>query len=171
MIHFNRALIDMFGAVSWYLKHWGRDKMAAISHFAEWKGSNFHSKLTEIWFFPKGQIKNKSTLVQIMVWRWSADIHYLNQCWSILMTHICVTRPPRWVNICLLTALLTWFSSSICFNCHLGFAVKRAIIGNSRNYIFIVDYEFTNNYFWNSIEMSILLHYRLSIVDNFCDPC
>ena len=31
------------------------------------------------------------------------------------MTHICVTRSPQWVNICLLTALLISFTSSICF--------------------------------------------------------
>ena len=43
---------------------------------------------------PMGPIDNKSALVQVHVNDWPEQPtgHYLNQCWSISLTHICVTR-------------------------------------------------------------------------------
>ena len=46
-------------------------------------------------FVPKGSINNIPALFQIIARRDRSTSHYLNQWWTILTTHICVTQ-PQW---------------------------------------------------------------------------
>ena len=46
-------------------------------------------------FVPRGPINNIPALVQIMAWRWSGDNPLSEPMMSILLMHICVTR-PQW---------------------------------------------------------------------------
>ena len=46
-----------------------------------------------ITFVPKCTIDNNPALIQIMVWHWPDNKHYLNQWWPALLMHICLTWP------------------------------------------------------------------------------
>ena len=63
--------------VSYTLKHWGRDKMAAISQMTLSDAFSW-TKMLEFWltfqFVPKGQINNIPALVQIMAWCQPGDM-------------------------------------------------------------------------------------------------
>ena len=48
-------------------------------------------------FVPRSPINNILALVQIMAWRRSGDKPLSEPMMSILLTHICITR-PQWVN-------------------------------------------------------------------------
>ena len=85
------------------LKHWGRDKIAAISQTPLW--NTFASIISEnvtisieisLKFLPKGPINNISALFLIMAWRRPGDKPLSEPMLFSLLTHICVTR-PQWV--------------------------------------------------------------------------
>ena len=44
-------------------------------------------------FIPKSPINNIPEMVQIMAWRWAGDKLLCDPMMTILLTHICVTRP------------------------------------------------------------------------------
>ena len=82
---------------NWYLTHWGRDKMAAISQttlsvtFSWMKMFEFRY----LRFVPKGPANTIPALVQIMAWRHPGDKPLSEPMMVSLTTHICVTR-PQW---------------------------------------------------------------------------
>ena len=97
---------DLRGSVPyilWHvLTHWGHDKMA--SDFLTTNSNAFSwMKIYKCWLgfhlilFPRVQ------LIIFQHWfRWwlgadQATSHYLNQWWSTLLMHICITQ-PQWVN-------------------------------------------------------------------------
>ena len=49
-----------------------------------------------LWRMPKHQIRDKSTLVQVMAWCHQATSHYLSQCWPSSLSPYGITR-PQWV--------------------------------------------------------------------------
>ena len=62
-------------------------------------------------FVHRGSIENVPSFVQIMACRLAGASLYLNQRWSSLLTHTCVTR-PRWVKggkIIKRCVFSTWF--------------------------------------------------------------
>ena len=63
-------------------------------------------------FVPKSQINNIPALVHIMACRRPGDKPLSEPMMVILLTHICVTRPP-WVNRTLVSQLEIWLKSSI----------------------------------------------------------
>ena len=50
-------------------------------------------------YVPYGLIDNLEALVQIRVWCQMAASHYLEQCWYVLLIHVCITG-PHWVKDC-----------------------------------------------------------------------
>ena len=83
------------------LKHWGRDKMAAISQTIHSNAFlNEYVRISikiSLKFVPRGPINNIPALVQIMPWRPTGDKPLSEPMRVRLPTHICVTR-PQWVN-------------------------------------------------------------------------
>ena len=49
---------------------------------------------------PRDSIIHMPALVRIIVWHRQATSHYLKQRWPSLLTHICVTRPQRFLQCC-----------------------------------------------------------------------
>ena len=84
------------------LTHWGRDEMDAIS---QTPFSNAFSWMKMLEYRLKFQwnlfLRVQLTIFQHWFRLWlgagQATSHYLNQWWSSLLTHICVSR-PQWVN-------------------------------------------------------------------------
>ena len=82
------------------VKHWGRDKMAAISQttvsnaFSWMKMYQFTISLK---FVHRGPNNNIPAWVQKMVWRRPGDKPLSEPMMVSFPTHICVTR-PQWVN-------------------------------------------------------------------------
>ena len=85
------------------LTHGGRDKMAAMSQTTfsnefSWM-KTFEFRLRFGWnLFLRFEL---TTFQHLFRWWLGADqvtSHYLNQWWSSLLTHICVTL-PQWVNV------------------------------------------------------------------------
>ena len=65
---------------------------------------------------PQNSFDDKSTLVQVLAWCLQAASHYLNQCWSRVMSPDGVAGPKcvnDWYSICKL--LIFW-----CFICHFS---------------------------------------------------
>ena len=83
----------------YYLTHWGRDKMNAISQ-KTFSNAFSWMKMFEFWldlkFVPKGPINNTPALVQKMAWRHSGDKPLSEPMMVCLPTHICITQ-PQWV--------------------------------------------------------------------------
>ena len=107
------------------LTQWRRDKMAAIFQMTLSKWFSY-MKIIVFWLKFHWNLFHRSnslySLVQIIAWwrtgdkllseamsafftdaympnRWQAEQatnHYLKQCWHVLQTHICITR-PQWV--------------------------------------------------------------------------
>ena len=85
---------------------WGVNTLRPIQngrHFADdmFKCNSFNEMFwilnkMSLKFVPRGLIDDMSALVEIMAGRRTGD--YLKQCWYVLLTHICVTR-PQWVDI------------------------------------------------------------------------
>ena len=86
-----------------FLTHWGRDNMAAISHsddtfkYIFLNDNVIISAIISLKFVPKGPINDIPALVQIMAWRRPGDKPLSEPMMGNLLTHICVTR-PQWVN-------------------------------------------------------------------------
>ena len=84
------------------LRHWGRDKMAAISQtklsnaFSWMKMLEFRLKFHWSLFLGVQLINNIPALVQIMAWRRSGDKPSSEPMAVSLLTQICVTR-TQWV--------------------------------------------------------------------------
>ena len=86
------------------ITHWDRDKMAVIfqttfsNTFSWMKTFEFRFKVHWILF-----LMVQLTIFQLWFRQWlgadQATTHYLNQWWSILLTHIRVTG-PQWINGC-----------------------------------------------------------------------
>ena len=93
-----------------WLTHWGRDNMAAISQTTFSNAFSWMKILIEISlkFVPRVPINNIPALVQIMAWRRLGDKPLSEQMMDSLPTHICVTR-PQWVNVCIHTHWLKHF--------------------------------------------------------------
>ena len=95
------------------ITHWARDKMAGsflttFSNAFSWM--KMYKFRLNFKFIPKGPINVIPALVQIMACRRPGDKPLSEPMMVILLTHICVTRPP-WVLIYLRS--LTVFSSSL----------------------------------------------------------
>ena len=88
-------------AISHWLTHWGRDKMAAISQTTLSIAFSW-MKMLEFWLnfhwslFLGVQLTIFQQLVQIMAWRHPGDKPLSEPGMVNLLTHICVTR-PQWV--------------------------------------------------------------------------
>ena len=101
-------VIDSWGSVceiALTLTYWGRDKMAANSHFPDdifkciFLNENVYISIKiSLKFVPKGPINDIPTLVQIMAWRRPGNKPLSEPMMDILLTYICVTR-PQWVNV------------------------------------------------------------------------
>ena len=80
--------------VIWYLAHWDRDKMAAISQTTV---SHVFFLYENNWILLKfaliGSLENIPVLVKIMAWRRLGDKPLHEPTMARLPTHICVTRP------------------------------------------------------------------------------
>ena len=68
-----------------------------IFKWFSWKKIDMFWSKFSLDLVPKGQIDNKSLLVQVMTWCCQVTSHPLNQCWSA-QQHLCGVTRPQWVN-------------------------------------------------------------------------